>query len=282
MKIWQRKIVNTNRGSFEIFIKGSGKPLCVTHLYSIFNHSGDYFADSFTCSFQVYLINLRETGSSVKAIEPYQLSMLETVFDLEAIREALGLSSWTFAGHSTGGMLGAVYGIFCSKSLDQLLLVGAAARDYFTFSSSCIYHQEHPKFQEMQQLNIQLKQKHLSPKERKKSKIKRIKLSLHQPDKYKTYFSKEINKGLSAARMDYFNREIQLFDITKKLKLISTSTLIVCGRFDVQCPLEYSEEMHEKIPQSTLIIFENSNHYPFLEEATRFTEEVVHRLSHAD
>jgi hypothetical protein len=48
MSRWKTRLVSTARGTFEVFIKGKGLPLCVTHHYSEFNDSGDYFADSFT------------------------------------------------------------------------------------------------------------------------------------------------------------------------------------------------------------------------------------------
>jgi proline iminopeptidase len=72
---WKRGLVTTSRGLFELFIKGEGNPLCVTHHYSEYNEIGDYFADTFTSSHQVFLVNLREVGQSAKAVEHYQLSM---------------------------------------------------------------------------------------------------------------------------------------------------------------------------------------------------------------
>ena len=87
------------------FTKGSGEPLCITHHYSQFNETGDYFADVFTATHRVLLINLRDAGNSAKAQVENELSMIETIHDLEAIREALQLPIWHFAGHSTGGML---------------------------------------------------------------------------------------------------------------------------------------------------------------------------------
>lgn len=76
MHSWERRLLNTSRGKFEVFIKGKGEPLCVTHHYSEYNETGDYFAETFTTTHQVYLVNLRETGYSEKAHEFYQLSML--------------------------------------------------------------------------------------------------------------------------------------------------------------------------------------------------------------
>lgn len=167
MDKWRQQLINTERGVFEVFTKGEGPAMCVAHHYSVFNATGDYFAETFTPFCTVYLVNLREAGQSAKAEQPYQLSMLETVFDLEAVRKALGYQQWIFAGHSTGGMLGVIYGIAASASLTGLMLVGAAARDYAAFSTDCIYNEDHPKFQKMQDLLEALKQEGLEPELRK-------------------------------------------------------------------------------------------------------------------
>lgn len=270
---WNQMMVNTSRGTFEVFCKGKGNPICVTHHYSEFNETGDYFAETFTNTHKVYLVNLREAGNSAKAVEHYHLSMLETIFDLEAIRSALGFEKWGFAGHSTGGMLGIVYGIFYSSSLTFNVIVGAAAREFTTFSPDCIYNKNHPKYKRMQELMEALKQSDLAPEKRNELSSERTKLSLYDPDRYDEYFHLPIRKRMSAARLNYFNREIQIFDVTKKLVLISSPTLIMCGKYDVQCPLEYSIEMSKGIPGSKLVVFNHSNHYPFLEESDTFKKE---------
>jgi len=273
--LWKQELIITDRGTFEVFRKGHGIPLCVTHHYSIFNSSGDYFADSFIGTHEVFLINLRECGESEKTIEPYQLSMLETTFDLESIREALGIEKWGYTGHSTGGMLGVMYGIYFSDSLLFDVIVGAAARDYFTFSKKCIYHSEHARYEKMQALLKRLMNPEISQEEKQELKVERTKLSLHRPENHDDYFSKNISKQMSAKRLEFFNREVQVFDVTKKLNLITCPTLIICGEHDVQCPIEYSVEMSELIPNSKFVRMTNSNHYPFLEEPEAFKKTVA-------
>ncbi|MBZ5201077.1 alpha/beta hydrolase [Planomicrobium chinense] len=279
MENWKQTIITTRRGNFEVFQKGEGPPLCVTHHYSVFNETGDYYAEAFTTSHAVFLVNLREAGQSDKAAEPFQLSMLETIFDLEAIREELGFEKWGFAGHSTGGMLGIIYGIYYSSRLSCLILTGAAAREYATFSKECIYNPEHPKFERMQNLIEQLKRQGIPVGKRKQLSEERTKFSLFRPEKYNEYFHRKISKSMSADRMNFFNRELPIYDVTRKLVLIAAPTLILCGRYDVQCPLTYSIEMKERIPHARLVVFEESNHYPFLEEAELFDEELKKFLS---
>lgn len=268
--MWKQQLLHTKRGTFEIFIKGSGEPLCVTHHYSEFNESGDYFAEIFTSTHQVFLINLRNAGHSAKATTEHELSMSETIEDLEAIKESLHLSAWHFAGHSTGGMLGLLYAITYPASLQSLVVVGAAASNY-TETPDCIYHPDHPRFQYMQDLIEELKLLYLTQEDRRKLSIERTKLSLHQPDRYETYFSKPIYKTMAVSRMNAFAKEYPQFDVRDALSSIKTKTLIICGNHDVQCPVQYSIDMHKGIPGSIFIPFEHSNHYPFLEESNRFT-----------
>ena len=40
---WTQNIIKTTRGDFEVFTKGEGHPLCVTHHYSEFHETGDSF-----------------------------------------------------------------------------------------------------------------------------------------------------------------------------------------------------------------------------------------------
>lgn len=267
--MWKQQLLHTKRGIFEIFIKGSGEPLCVTHHYSQFNETGDYFAESFTSTHQVFLINLRDAGYSAKATKENELSMSETVEDLEAIKESLHLSIWHFAGHSTGGMLGLLYAITYPTSLRSLVIVGAAASNY-TETPDCIYHPDHPKFQYMQDIIEELKLPHLTPEVRSALSAKRTTLSLYKPENFKLYFSKPIYKTMAVSRMNAFAKEYPQFDLRHQLSSIAVKTLIICGKHDVQCPLEYSIEIHKGIPNSIFIPFEYSNHYPFLEESSRF------------
>ncbi|ALC85526.1 proline iminopeptidase [Bacillus sp. FJAT-22090] len=266
MPNWKREIIETSRGCFEVFVKGEGEPVCITHHYSEFNESGDYFAETFTDKWKVFLVNLKDAGSSDKAQSSYELSMVDAVLDLEEIRKVKGFSSWTFAGHSTGGMIGVLYGIYFSSSLKSLILVGSSAREYSSSSSKCIYNEGHPKYKRMQELMELLKMKSLEEDERNKLAKERTKLSLFQPENYELYFSKNIMKKVSANRLNFFSREQLIFDVTRKLSEIKTRTIILCGRHDVQCPVDFSIEMSDLIPDASLHIFEQSNHYPFLEE----------------
>ena len=52
--------------------------------------------------------------------------------------------------------------------------------------------------------------------------------------------------------MNAFSHEYPAFNLREHLPSMKTKTLIICGRHDVQCPIQYSIEMHEGIRNSIL------------------------------
>lgn len=67
-----------------------------------------------------------------------------------------------------------------------------------------------------------------------------------------------------------FSRNIPNYDLIGRLHEIAVPTLIVVGRHDWITPVEASQELADGIPNSELVIFENSGHSPQLEENERF------------
>ncbi len=268
---WRREIVHTPRGRFEIFRRGSGQPLAVTHLYSAYNATGDRFAAAFAAWREVFLVNLRGAGASDWSGDPEELGMTAAVADLEAIRSELGLAGWDFAGHSTGGMLGLQYAVQAQAGLRRLVVVGAAASRAYNRGPDCIYHPAHPRFQEMQDLIERLKAPDLLDEERARLTARRTALSLHHPERYGEYFGGDVAKTMAVPRLDHFSRiDYPVFDLRASLRLIRIPTLVAVGRHDVQCPAWCSEEIHRLVPGSRLAVFEESNHYPHLEEPAAF------------
>lgn len=278
---WNVAHIRTSRGTFEVFVAGHGSPLAITHGYSVFNRTGDYFAEQFVPHRTVYLVNLRGAGNSPQVSRLPDLSMATAVADLEAIRETLGFSQWDFAGHSTGGMLGLLYAVTRARSLSGLIMVGAAASHAYNRQSDCIYHPRHPAFRRMQSLIEALKNPDLSEAARARLSRARTQLSLHRPEFYDQYFPGHVTKHMAAARLDYFSQyDYPEFDLRDQLADVTIRTLVIGGRHDVQCPYWCSKEIGERVPGARLVEFTVSNHYPFLEEPDKFREVVTEFLHH--
>lgn len=272
--MWEQEIVKTARGDFEIFRKGEGEPLCSTHLYSEFNKLGDYFSDEFTDYFSVILVNLREAGNSCEAEEEYQLSMAESEYDLEAIREALGYEKWTFAGHSTGGMLGLKYAILKPDSLTKVIVGGAAASRQYMKHPESIYCKESPYNKRLLEI-LNILKISTDKAERRQANKEWSDMSLYYPEKREEYFQKPSSGKTIGSRLDYYSyRELPEYDITQELPDVKIPVFVYCGVHDAQCPYVFSEEIAMKLANSRLYAYSYSNHFPYIEEKKKFNEMV--------
>ncbi|MBT2644996.1 alpha/beta fold hydrolase [Bacillus sp. ISL-41] len=271
--MWQQRLVQTERGHFEVFVAGEGEPLCVTHLYSEFNHLGNYFADLFADNFTVYLVNLKEAGKSARVQEEDELSMSQSVEDLEAIRKALGFKKWNFGGHSTGGMLGLVYAAQNPGSLKSLMVGGASATNQYMEHRDSIYSIKNPANKRLKKIFSILKSSESTREARMQAGREWTEMSLFDPSRFDEYFSKPSSGKVVQQRLDYFSyKELPSFDIRQAISKIDMPTIVYCGRHDSQCPFVFSEEIHHLIPASKFYFFEKSNHSPFLEEKGNFKE----------
>ena len=64
-------------------------------------------------------------------------------------------------------------------------------------------------------------------------------------------------------------------DYTDGLAQVGAPTLILAGRHDPQTPLPCAHELFQGISDSALVVFEQSGHFPFIEEPVLFAQEVT-------
>jgi proline iminopeptidase len=67
-----------------------------------------------------------------------------------------------------------------------------------------------------------------------------------------------------------------------RLGEVQAPTLVLAGRYDSEAPLPCSEELVQGIPETSLVVFEQSGHSPFVEEATLFAQTVGAFLGERD
>jgi proline-specific peptidase len=71
------------------------------------------------------------------------------------------------------------------------------------------------------------------------------------------------------------------WDITDRLGEIWMPTLVIGGRYDEATPA-VTETVHRGIPGSEWVIFENSGHFPHLEETERYLKVLDRFLNHVE
>lgn len=271
--MWIQRFIDTTRGTFEMFEKGVGEPLCITHLYSAFDKRGNTFANSFTSDYHVYLINLCGCGNSVKAENENRYSMEESVKDVEAIRCALDIEKWGFAGHSTGGMLSLKYAILTPTSLTKIIAGGASASKEYYSDINSIYCRKNPKFSRIMDIMDQLNDSSTPMETRKQLSFEWDAMSFYSEEKLEQSL-KLPNSGKTVGdRLNYFiNVECPVYDVRKSIINVSIPSYIYAGKHDAQCPYKYGAEIANLIPNAIFTTFELSNHNPYVEEPSKFKE----------
>lgn len=64
------------------------------------------------------------------------------------------------------------------------------------------------------------------------------------------------------------------YDYAPRLREVRAPTLLCVGRRDPQAPVGCAEELARSISDARLVVFEQSGHYPYMEERDKFSQTV--------
>jgi proline iminopeptidase len=256
-----------------IYRLGEGKPVLLMPGPHRFQQPGDgssapLIKGLIGLEYQVISFDPPASGRSTRLA---QLGMAEM---LECTNEALDVCGITqpvhALGHSMGGLALLAYAVDCPDRVDRLVFVGtgSAGQEYMT-SAGALWNRSHPHFPRLALLGIcssilptLAMQKSLMNFVRRESFVDRTHVHparISLPD----WFSKK------NARPEW-HRIAQELDYRPRLGEIRLPALILCGRHDPQYPPACSERLARGIRRSHLIWFEQSGHYPFIEEPRLF------------
>lgn len=268
--MFETKIVESTRGRFEVFTRGTGEPLIFTHLYSEFNSLGNLMSQQLSKLYKVYIINLRGAGKSDDQTEEYTYSMDDAIHDIEAVREALDIKQWAFAGHSTGGFLALKYAVMYPEALTKIIAGGLCATGEYMNHPDSIYSKKNPNNKRMLEIFEQLRAPEATREERRTLSKEWIMMSLYNKDAYYDMLTRKESGRTLMSKIDYFTDELKDYDVREELKHTPVRAYIYCGRHDTQCPHVFSQEAADLMPNGTLKTFEYSNHMPDIEEEEKF------------
>jgi proline iminopeptidase len=225
------------------------------------DHSG--FKPSFTplaSRMQLVYVDHRGQGRSAKD-DPVRYTLDENVEDMEALRRHLGLGPIVSIGTSYGGMVAMAHAARYPESVSHLVLIVTAAHAGFNQRARQIVAERGTA--EQKAVCGQLWAGELDTVDRLR----------HYYDVMGPLYSRRFDPASAGASRnrgiltpEALNRAfapggfLQSFDLRPELARITAPTLILAGRHDWICPVEFSEEIHRLIPGSDLRIFEHSSH----------------------
>ncbi len=273
-------------------VLGNGHPLVVLHGGPGASH--DYFLPylfPLARSHRVIFIDERGSGRSEKLEDPSGYTIENMADDVEAVRQALELGKIDLLGHSYGGALAQAYALKYQGNLSSLILCS-------TFHSTKKMNQVFEKM--MERMSPDLRQRI--------EKMEKAGLFGHGKDFEKNRYTDEymiaawgegyfpylyqnhpdpnyspIANGVTS--WDLYREmwgshgefvidgNLISVEYADRLSSITVPTLITVGDHD-ECAPSLSQEMHEKIKGSKLVILPKSGHMTFVDQPNMFIKTV--------
>ena len=256
---------------YEIFslTQGQGRPMLLIHGGPGLDHT--YlrpWLDPLGKHVQLTYYDQLGNGRSTRPESYEGISFATLVDEADVLRASLGYERIILFGHSFGGSLALEYALRYGRHLDGLILCNTVpVLDYQADP------QNHGTPEQVQAAVSGMS----DPAALAEDHVWRQAWMKVLPLSFRTY-NPQIGAAMDEA-MQYSGKAfahsntrcLPTFNVLHRLSEISVPTLVMTGRHDwMTPPTPGAERIHTALPDSKLVIFEQSGHFPFIEEQDRF------------
>ena len=261
-------IATINGSEMYYHTKGSGVPLMILHGGLGLDHTylAHYF-DQLSDVAELIYFDHRGNGRSERPDDYGSITMRTLVDDVDGLRAHLGHEQVVVFGHSYGGFIGQEYAIAYPERVKGLILTSTVpAFDY------------HPEVSGTDEQMAAFGAAFSGPMASDED-WRNTWNTLSQM--YFRKFDPAVGDKLdsetvySADAWNTANPLLATYNTLAGLPSLTMPTLNIGGRYDgIALATQGAERIHSLMPNSTLKVFENSAHYPFIEEEAAFFETV--------
>jgi len=233
----------------------------------------------------------RGSGKSQAPANADDMNVGVIVEDLEALRVHLGLDSFALIGHSHGGLIALNYALKYQQYLSHLLLLDAQLvgpleyghsskkeeqRVFSELVKDAVFAEALEFFQSAGSFGALFQMKSDAEFSAFLARIMPLYLKNSQYAPNLQEYVK--NHKLPLAALIATASSDERFPVTATLNTINVPTLVLNGMYDIFCSASRARAMHEHIKGSKLMVFENSGHFPWVEEPELFFATVTNFL----
>jgi proline iminopeptidase len=222
----------------------------------------------------VVLYDQRGTGTSkrLQAGSPqtgFSQSMDSQVADLDAVRQALGLTKFALLGDSYGGLVAMAYAAAHPEHVAKLILSDSPGPSW-----QSIVHLLPDVFPDIQEQSAQEEKKLGSETEAaaRASLHNHFRMIFYSPEKRDAYMSRMGDLGFEPAVSQAVAKATADLDLTPKLAGFQFPTLVINGRYDMNVAPLTAWRLAHAIPGAKVVFFEHSGHLPSYEEPEKYIE----------
>jgi len=224
----------------------------------------------------------RGMGGSGPVREEADMGLAAVRADFDALRRHLGLEQVNAIGWSNGAMNLVLLAAEQPETIRSAIFVHGAAS--YTAEDMAAFARQYPELMQAYQAFMEEMQDPALSDDQRSARMKALWLEKWFPmacaDQEKgPAMLQKVFGGLSFSwpHADYSNRESPSFDARDRLPAITARCLVIAGTHDTM-PVAKSEELHQGLAQSTLMVFEASGHFSPQEEPEAFKTAVFEFL----
>ncbi|MFL5704684.1 MAG: alpha/beta fold hydrolase [Ktedonobacteraceae bacterium] len=254
---------------------GHGRPMFLMHGGSGLDHT--YFRPWLdTLSDQVQLIYYDQLGQgrSTRPQSYEDITMATWADEADALRAQLGHDRIILFGHSYGGFIAQEYALRHGEHLDGLILCNTApALDYPDVIMANAQTRGTPE--QVQAFVAGISAPVADDASWRQLWVTILPLYFNRYDPKVAAALDEATQYSAGAFNQGMGKILPTFNTISRLSEITVPTLIIAGRHDwITPPAQGAERLHAGLPHSQLAIFEDSGHFPFIEEHDKFVTTV--------
>lgn len=234
-------------------------------------------------NYTLVYVDPRGTGNVAAIADVTLLTSDLMADDLDALRQHLGLNRLILMGHAHGGFIAMKYALKYPARLAQLILVDCMLMDNLEDGVRLVNEnlQRHPRRKDptWEAAVAKFKDEYearTAEELRENLLATAILYFYYYGSQHRNTFEKAVNEtGLSINNFDQFvQRDLLHYDLGGQETRIAAPTLLLYGLHDPYFIRAAARRLHFAIRNSKLELFEQSGHYPWIEEPQHFTQVV--------
>lgn len=227
--------------------------------------------DDLSADMKVVYYDQRGCGRSEPLAASQSCTIEDNVRDLEALRAYLHLDRFSIAAHGWGAVIATEYAMEYPHHLNSLVLITPVSPHEPGFHLDGLMD----RLPEDGQMHVQavMDNPFASMLEKREQFVRAVLPMLFYDHRARDRvdldgfrYSPDVDSRLSA--------ELKSFDLYTRLDGVGAPTLVIAGRHDVLTPLSEQMAYVERIGTSRVVVFNESGHFPFLEEREAFVDHV--------